>query len=134
MKIIVIQNNNIENYDLKGIHLEYKDLSKIFQQQSHPIEHPSHKKHKHVIVFFVYKSLIFFFLFYYIYFNDVCVFTTNWNWLDLFNHLSQDREAWFLCEIFRVKNGLSLLISGFPVLYRKFLILKYLSRKIIFIK
>ena len=32
----------IENFDLKEI-LKYKDLSKIFQQQSHPLEHPSRK-------------------------------------------------------------------------------------------
>ena len=32
---------------MKEIHLEYEDLLKIFQQQSHPIEHPSCKKHKH---------------------------------------------------------------------------------------
>ena len=44
MKTTVIQNNKIENFDLKEICLKYKDLSKMFQQQSHPIEHPSHKK------------------------------------------------------------------------------------------
>ena len=34
----------IENFDLKEMHLKDKDLSKIFPQQSHPIEHPLRKK------------------------------------------------------------------------------------------
>ena len=36
----------MENVDLQLIHLKFKDSSKIFQQQSHPIYHPSGKKHK----------------------------------------------------------------------------------------
>ena len=34
----------IENFDLKKIYLKHKDLSKIFQKQSHPIEHPSRQR------------------------------------------------------------------------------------------
>ena len=30
---VKIQNNKIENFDLKEVHLKYKDLSKILQQQ-----------------------------------------------------------------------------------------------------
>ena len=35
------------NFDLKEIYLKNKDLSKVFQQQSHLIDLPSRKKHKH---------------------------------------------------------------------------------------
>ena len=38
MKITVIQNDKIENFDLKEIYLKNNDFSKIFQQQSYPIE------------------------------------------------------------------------------------------------
>ena len=67
-------------FDLKEIHLKYKDLSKISQQQSHPIEHPSLKKHKTLqpLLFTSIIHTFFFFSFvYYIYFDDVRVFMTN---------------------------------------------------------
>ena len=72
----------MENFDLEEIHLKYKDLSKIFQQQSYPFEHPSHEN-INITESLMFTSIIhtFFFLsfVYYIYFNDVCVcvFMTN---------------------------------------------------------
>ena len=44
MKITLYQR---KYFDLKEIHLKYKDLSKIIQQRSHSIEHLSRKKHSH---------------------------------------------------------------------------------------
>ena len=42
-----------------------------------------------VFVVYIYNTHFFFpFVYHILYFNDVCVFMTNWNWLDFCNQLS----------------------------------------------
>ena len=62
MKITVIRNNKIENFDLKEIYLKNKDLSKIFQRQNHL----ARKKHKHLQPWYSIMHTFFFLSFVYI--------------------------------------------------------------------